>query len=234
MLMSVIYACFKIEKTKDMDDFDILSSKDMESMESSLEDMNEITMDIPSSKDPQRVDLISGIQSPFSCVVDNQHTITSYDHLSLHNRKSRLKAVRDCLTSLKDKHLKILTNIQAEEGKNEFDNYANSQNHRNISSNTPIKSIDFIATTPYLKGMKSSLEERIENINRSLEKIENGIEESSALLAFTDHFINIEMDRDGLRFAVMRVVEENHRMQEELAISQRRLTNAECELGIYF
>ena len=77
-----------------------------------------------------------------------------------------------------------------------------------------------------------NIESRVDYINRSIEKLENGIEESTALLSFTDHFIRIEMERDGLRFAMMRVIEENHRMQEELSVSQRRLIEAESELGI--
>ena len=238
MLMSLIYACFKEKEQKNMDDFKILSQEDMYSMESSMEDLNDTLIGVSPVKDIPRVDPISVIDSPFSCVIDNQHTMTSYDHLSLHNRKTRLKAIRDCLISLRDEHLRILSEVKQEQQNCQLDNRRNQLHSPSFISNVPFnytsKSLGGQVEITAENFMNASSETKIENINKSVEKLDNGIEESSALLSFTDHFIKIEMERDGLRFAMMRVIEENHRMQEELSVSQRRLIEAESELGNSF
>ena len=115
MLMSLIYSCFKVDEKEKMDDIKLLSEEDMEAMETSLDDLNETLNNVSSVKTIPQIDPSSCIESPFSYVKENKHTLTSYDHLSLHNRKSRLKAIRECLISLRDEHLKILSAIQKEE-----------------------------------------------------------------------------------------------------------------------
>ena len=236
MLMSLIYSCFKVDEKENMDDIKLLSEEDMESMETSLDDLNEALNSVPSVKNIPQIDPGSCIESPFSYVKENKHTLTSYDHLSLHNRKSRLKAIRECLISLRDEHLKILSAVQKEE-KYQPDNYVNKSGsplyNANGLSYSTMQTFNGPSEVIEQNIMNSiNIESRVDYINRSIEKLENGIEESSALLSFTDHFIRIEMERDGLRFAMMRVIEENHRMQEELSVSQRRLIEAESELGI--
>ena len=42
MLMSLIYSCFKVDEKENMDDIKLLSEEDMESMETSLDDLNEV------------------------------------------------------------------------------------------------------------------------------------------------------------------------------------------------
>ena len=147
-----------------------------------------------------------------------------------------MKAIRECLISLRDEHLKIRSVVQKEE-KYQPDNYVNQSdsplynaNGLSYSTMSPFNGPSEVMEQNIMNSI--NIESRIDYINRSIEKLENGIEESSALLSFTDHFIKIEMERDGLRFAMMRVIEENHRMQEELSVSQRRLIEAESELGI--
>ena len=75
------------------------------------------------------------------------------------------------------------------------------------------------------------LEARVANVTASLEKLEIGIEESSVLLALSEHFTRMETDRAGLRLDMGRVVEENEWLREELSDTQKRLIEAEVELG---
>ena len=177
MLMSLIYACFKEKEQKNMDDFKILSQEDMEAMESSMEDLNDTLIGVPPVQDIPRFDPVSVIDSPFSCVIDNQHTITSYDHLSLHNRKTRLKAIRDCLISLRDEHLRILSEVKQEQKKCQLDNRSNQSNSPSFISNVPsnytLRSLNGQEEITAQTFMKASSETKIENINKSIEKLDN-------------------------------------------------------------
>ncbi len=75
------------------------------------------------------------------------------------------------------------------------------------------------------------LESRIDNVTRSLERLEVGIEESTVLLRLNDHFQLLEADRATLRLEMGRVQDENDWLREELAAAQQRAQEAELELA---
>ena len=117
---------------------------------------------------------------------------------------SQTKVVRNGLSALRDDHYGILTRIRQE-----------------TATGTEKNDND--------KG-SSLLEQRIDNVTRSLERLEVGIEESSALLGLHEHFERLEADRATLRLEMERVQDENDWLREELSSTQQRLQEAELEL----
>ena len=51
------------------------------------------------------------------------------------------------------------------------------------------------------------------------------------MLALSEHFTRMETDREGLRLEMGRVTEENEWLREELSETQKRMIEAEAELG---
>jgi hypothetical protein len=124
--------------------------------------------------------------------------------------------VRDGLGSLRDEHYTILAQIR--------DDYENGKNANEISSTT---------TNPSKNGKSNNslLEDRITNVTKSLEQLEVGLAESSALLSLHDHFELLEADRCTLRLEMGRVQDENEWLREELSDTQKQLQEGMAELA---
>ncbi len=125
---------------------------------------------------------------------------------------SQTKVVRNGLSALRDDHYNILKKIRDDEshvGRGEEEEDGNKENG---------------------KRRGGLLEERVENVTRSLERLEVGIEESSVLLRLDDHFRRLEADRSTLRLEMGRVQDENEWLREELAQAQERLLEASLEV----
>jgi hypothetical protein len=148
---------------------------------------------------------------------------------------SQTRTVRNGLSALRDDHYNILAGIR-----DEYENQRNdNQNCRtsNESNNVTNKdadtdsSIGLESNLHLQENVDDSLEARVANVTASLEKLEVGIEESSVMLALSEHFTRMETDREGLRLEVGRVNEENEWLREELSDTQKRLIEAEAELA---
>lgn len=123
---------------------------------------------------------------------------------------AQTKVVRNGLNSLRDDHYTILANIR--------DEYENQKNTKEAKVKNGGK-------------VHSVLEDRINNVTKSLEQLEVGIAESSVLLSLNDHFERLEADRSTLRLEMGRVQDENEWLREELSDTQRQLQDALAELA---
>ena len=114
--------------------------------------------------------------------------------------------VRNGLSALRDDHYNVLARIR--------DDFENQRNSAKVSDDE-----------------RDVLQDRIANVTSSLEKLEVGIEESTVMLALSDHFQRLEADRSTLRLEMGRIVDENDWLREELSDTQKRLIDAEAELA---
>ena len=71
---------------------------------------------------------------------------------------------------------------------------------------------------------------RVENVSRTLERLELGLEESTVILRLHEHFERLEADRSTLRLEMNRVQDENDWLREELAELQNKYADASLEL----
>ena len=96
------------------------------------------------------------------------------------DKKNIITRTRECwagLTSLRDDHLSILTNIRNEE-----------ESRRNTG-----------------KGSDKGIEERINAVTESLQLLEVGVAESGVMLSLAAHFDTLEADRSMARLEMKRV-----------------------------
>ena len=209
-----------------MDDIELLTLEDMESMESSLEDLASSTAN--TSHDSE--------QSSSLSTTTNKRISPLRGNLSHDELISQTRTVKDGLGALRDDHYSILAGIR-----NEYENQRND-NKNNLATKEPQHSVadtDSLASSENNSttnndrdnGLDNALEARIANVTSSLEKLEVGIEESAVMLALSEHFTRMEVDREGLRLEMGLVVKENEWLREELSEIQKRLIDAEGELG---
>ena len=224
-----------------MDDIEILTLEDMESMESSLEDLVTSFKNTSHDSEPSSnsFSTTSAAESASaSAAVVNKRISPLRGNLSHDELISQTKTVKNGLSALRDDHYNILTGIRDEYENQRNDNRNNlGSNDTQSSSNTGSvagSSDDSAANNIQTEDVDNNLEARVANVTASLEKLEVGIEESSVMLALSEHFTRMETDRQGLRLEMGRVVEENEWLREELSDTQKRLIEAEAELGIMF
>ena len=140
---------------------------------------------------------------------------------------NQTKVVKNGLSALRDDHYGVLAKIREEcEDKRNANNRA--QSHESSLETSP----DRVCR---LNGKSSSdnslLEERINNVTQSLERLEVGIEESAVIIGLSEHFQRLEADRATLRLEMGRVQDENDWLREELGDTQKMLQEAAAELG---
>ena len=225
-----------------MDDIELLTFEDMESMENSLEDLaTSITNTSQHNSDSHSSNSSStptnySSSSSTSASVATKRISPLRGNMPHDELISQTRTVRNGLSALRDDHYNILAGIR-----DEYENQRNdNQNNRNSNESNNVTNND--ADTDSSSGLESnlhlqesvddSLEARVANVTASLEKLEVGIEESSVMLALSEHFTRMETDREGLRLEVGRVNEENEWLREELSDTQKRLIEAEAELGM--
>ena len=223
-----------------MDDIELLTFEDMESMENSLEDLaTSITNTSQHNSDSHSSNSSStptnySSSSSTSASVATKRISPLRGNMPHDELISQTRTVRNGLSALRDDHYNILAGIR-----DEYENQRNdNQNSRTSNESNNVTNND--ADTDSSSGLESnlkenvddSLEARVANVTASLEKLEVGIEESSVMLALSEHFTRMETDREGLRLEVGRVNEENEWLREELSDTQKRLIEAEAELGM--
>ena len=225
-----------------MDDIELLTFEDMESMENSLEDLaTSITNTSQHNSDSHSSNSSStptnySSSSSTSASVATKRISPLRGNMPHDELISQTRTVRNGLSALRDDHYNILAGIRDEHENQRNDN----QNNRTPNESNNVTNND--ADTDSSSGLESnlhlqenvddSLEARVANVTASLEKLEVGIEESSVMLALSEHFTRMETDREGLRLEVGRVNEENEWLREELSDTQKRLIEAEAELGM--
>ena len=218
-----------------MDDIKILTLEDMDDMESSLEDLGSSITNTShdSEQSSHSFSTTNSSTSSSSAAVVSKRISPLRGNLSHDELISQTKTVRNGLSSLRDDHYNILAGIQDEcnNQRNDNRNSVEAQNDSNVDERSAGFSDNLLRIHPQ-QEVDDSLEERVANVTSSLEKLEVGIEESSVLLALSDHFTRMETDREGLRLEMGRVGEENEWLREELSDTQKRLIEAEVELGI--
>ena len=140
---------------------------------------------------------------------------------------SQTRVVKNGLSALRDDHYNVLARIREE-----CEDKRNANNHQ-----TPPDAVeeDGVCTRLLRHNGKSPsadslLEERIDNVTRSLERLEVGIEESAVILGLSGHFQRLEADRATLRLEMGRVQDENDWLREELGETQKMLQEAAAEL----
>lgn len=224
-----------------MDDIELLTFEDMESMENSLEDLaTSITNTSQHNSDSHSSNSSStptnySSSSSTSASVATKRISPLRGNMPHDELISQTRTVRNGLSALRDDHYNILAGIR-----DEYENQRNdNQNNRTSNESNNVTNND--ADTDSSSGLESnlhlqenvddSLEARVANVTASLEKLEVGIEESSVMLALSEHFTRMETDREGLRLEVGRVNEENEWLREELSDTQKRLIEAEAELA---
>eukprot|EP00092_Neocalanus_flemingeri_P014254 GFUD01015374.1.p1 GENE.GFUD01015374.1~~GFUD01015374.1.p1 ORF type:complete len:280 (+),score=89.55 GFUD01015374.1:597-1436(+) len=122
------------------------------------------------------------------------------------DQKNIIARTRECgagLTSLRDDHLSILSNIRNEE-----------ENKRNTGD-----------------GEDKGLEERINAVTESLQLLDVGVAESGVMLSLASHFDTLEADRSMARLEMRRVKDENDWLREELEDTEKRLEDALARLA---
>lgn len=222
-----------------MDDIELLTFEDMESMENSLEDLaTSITNTSQHNSDSHSSNSSStptnySSSSSTSASVATKRISPLRGNMPHDELISQTRTVRNGLSALRDDHYNILAGIR-----DEYENQRNdNQNNRTSNESNNVTNND--ADTDSSSGLESNLQEnvddsleaRVANVTASLEKLEVGIEESSVMLALSEHFTRMETDREGLRLEVGRVNEENEWLREELSDTQKRLIEAEAELA---
>ena len=133
---------------------------------------------------------------------------------------NQTRVVKNGLSSLREDHYSILTRIRDDY---ENERNANDANKENEEDNSPLHKVN-------RKLSRGLLEDRINNVTRSLERLEVGIEESTVMLGLAEHFERLEADRSTLRLEMGRVQDENDWLREELADTQRKLRETLLEL----
>ena len=218
-----------------MDDIELLTFEDMESMESSLEDLTapvtNTSHDSENSSKSFSATYAAHSNTATSAAISNKRISPLRGNLSQDEFISQTKTVKNGLTALRDDHYNILAGIR--------DEYENQRNDNHQNSSVPDSVIEpsdnsSNALNNRNTDVDNNFEARVANVTASLEKLEVGIEESSVMLALSEHFTRMETDRQGLRLEMGRVVEENEWLREELSDTQKRLIEAEAELGIMF
>ena len=144
---------------------------------------------------------------------------------------SQTRVVKNGLSALRDDHYNVLARIREEcEDKR-------NANDRQAPPETPpdAKEEDRVCNRLLHRSGKSPsadslLEERIDNVTRSLERLEVGIEESAVIIGLSGHFQRLEADRATLRLEMGRVQDENDWLREELGETQKMLQEAAAEL----
>ena len=137
---------------------------------------------------------------------------------------NQTRAVQSGLSSLRDDHYNILTRIREE-----------CENNRNANV-LPGEEEEQQQQQPEKEQQQrkaeqdSLLEDRINNVSKSLEQLEIGIEESAVIISLSDHFQRLESDRATLRLEMGRVQDENDWLREELSETQRKLQEALLEI----
>ena len=180
-----------------------------------------------------------------SSMVATKQTPSNRENLSFVDLMCQTKKVSKRLIALRDNHYKILSEIgeEYENQRNDNKNIVSSDKDQSLSninskgnslsssevySNSQNDANKWLDSLHHWKGT-------LQNVNSSLEKVENGIDESCVLLALSEvglSFTRLETDYEMLRLEMKSVVEENERMHEELSDTQKRLIESECELGI--
>ena len=118
---------------------------------------------------------------------------------------SYTRVVRNGLTSLRDDHYSILARIRKECDSGKNDNDKEEEDN-------------------------SLLEQRINNVTRSLEDLEVGIEESNVLLHLDEHLQRLEADRVVLQLEMASLKDENEWLRAELSSAQESLLEASLEV----
>ena len=140
---------------------------------------------------------------------------------------SQTRVVKNGLSALRDDHYNVLARIREE-----CEDKRNANNRQTPPSS---EEEDGVCNSPLRRNGKSPsadslLEERIDNVTRSLERLEVGIEESAVILGLSGHFQRLEADRATLRLEMGRVQDENDWLREELGETQKMLQEAAAEL----
>ena len=140
---------------------------------------------------------------------------------------SQTRVVKNGLSALRDDHYNVLARIREE-----CEDKRNANNHQTPPGG---EEEDGVCNRRLHRSEKSPsadslLEERIDNVTRSLERLEVGIEESAVILGLSGHFQRLEADRATLRLEMGRVQDENDWLREELGETQKMLQEAAAEL----
>ena len=135
---------------------------------------------------------------------------------------NQTKVVKNGLSALRDDHYGVLAKIREEcEDK--------SNANRVQSRDAPLET-GVCRRNGKSASADSLLEERIDNVTRSLERLEVGIGESAVIIGLSEHFQRLEADRATLRLEMGRVQDENDWLREELGETQKMLQEAAAEL----
>ena len=211
-----------------MEDFKILTLEDMECMESGSDVVPELITNYSNDTEPS---------SSFQYSTSNNRSVSSSPavvtrrdssirtQLSHENLISQTKNVQKGLNALKEAHYKILAGIQGD--------YENQPSY-SLSSADNVRISNSIENSSYYmhEDDPSNLGARIANVTASLDKIENGIEESTILIAISEGLAWMERENERLRLEMGNVVNENESLREELSDTQKQLIEAVAELGI--
>ena len=145
---------------------------------------------------------------------------------------NQTKVVKNGLATLRDDHYHVLAKIRAE--------CEDRRNANDVPAPADGEAPQAAAAAAGGDGARrhngksspgdSLLEERINNVTRSLERLEVGIEESAVIIGLSGHFQRLEADRATLRLEMGRVQDENDWLREELGDTQRMLQETAAEL----
>ena len=144
---------------------------------------------------------------------------------------SQTRVVKNGLSALRDDHYNVLARIREE-----CEDKRNANNRQAPPETPPDAEEEEGVCNRRLRhngkspSADSLLEERIDNVTRSLERLEVGIEESAVILGLSGHFQRLEADRATLRLEMGRVQDENDWLREELGETQKMLQEAAAEL----
>ena len=147
---------------------------------------------------------------------------------------NQTKVVKNGLSALRDDHYGVLAKIREE-----CEDERNANRAARSHAASPETSQDGVCGDVAGVGRRngksaaddSLLEERVNNVTRSLERLEVGIEESAVIIGLSEHFQRLEADRATLRLEMGRVQDENDWLREELGDTQKMLQEAAAELG---
>ena len=140
---------------------------------------------------------------------------------------NQTKVVKNGLSALRDDHYGVLAKIREE---CEDKSNANRVQSRDAPFETCPDADGVCRRNGKSASADSLLEERIDNVTRSLERLEVGIGESAVIIGLSEHFQRLEADRATLRLEMGRVQDENDWLREELGETQKMLQEAAAEL----
>ena len=140
---------------------------------------------------------------------------------------SQTRVVKNGLSALRDDHYNVLARIREE-----CEDKRNANDHQTPPGGEEEDGVcnRLLRHNGKSPSADSLLEERIDNVTRSLERLEVGIEESAVILGLSGHFQRLEADRATLRLEMGRVQDENDWLREELGETQKMLQEAAAEL----